>query len=372
MTNRERAAWAALALVPGIGPTRFNHLLDACQTALGALAAPFEFLRAVPEMSRPAAAAVRATSVEAGQRVLDEVERAGGRTLLAMDPEFPDILKSIPEAPPLLFALGDLALLQRPAVAIVGSRNHSDYGEEVCRRVAWEAAAAGVVVVSGMARGLDAVAHAAALDAGGATIGVLGNGLGIIYPAANRLLYERVGASGLLLTEFPPGEKPTAGSFPRRNRLISGLARVTVVVEAAEGSGALITAGTALDQGRDVMTVPGPITSPRSVGCNRLIRDGATPLLEMRELLALYPDALPPPNASAFPPPPAAPPLRALPSELGDAERSVAAMLGREPIVLDELISRSGRSVHELLAALSGLEISGVVEQGPGRTFRRL
>ena len=120
--------------------------------------------------------------------------------------------------------------------------------------------------MSGMARGLDAVAHAAALDAGGGTIGVLGNGLGVIYPAANRALYERVAARGLLLTEFPPGERPHAGSFPRRNRLISGLARVTVVVEAAVGSGALITAGTALDQGREVMAVPGPITSPVSAG----------------------------------------------------------------------------------------------------------
>ena len=372
MTGRERAAWVALGLVPGIGPTRFFSLLDACQTALGALAAPFEFLRTVPEMSGPAAAAVRGATIESGQRVLDEVERAGGRTLLAIDPEFPAILKLIPEPPPLLFALGDPGLLERPIVAIVGSRNHSDYGQEVCRRVAWEIAAAGVVVVSGMARGLDAVAHAAALDAGGATIGVLGNGLGVIYPAANRLLYERVGAGGLLLTEFPPGEKPNAGSFPRRNRIISGLARVTVVVEAAEGSGALITAGTALDQGRDVMVVPGPITSPRSVGSNRLIRDGATPLLEMRELLDHYPDAVAPSHVRALPPAPSAPPLRALPSELGELERSVATMLGRDPVVLDELIARSGRSAHELLATLCGLEISGVVEQGPGRTFRRV
>jgi DNA processing protein len=372
VTQRERAAWAALALVPGIGPARFYGLLDACQTALGALAAPFEFLRTVSGMSGPAVAAVKAASVESGQRLLEEVERAGGRTLLAPDQEFPDILRPIPESPPLLFALGDLALLRRPAVAIVGSRNHSEYGEEVCRRVAWEAAAAGVVVVSGMARGLDAVAQAAALDAGGATIGVLGNGLGVIYPAANRQLYERVKTGGLLLTEFPPGERPNAGSFPRRNRIISGLARVTVVVEAAEGSGALITAGTALDQGRDVMAVPGPITSPRSTGCNRLIRDGATPLLEMRDLLDHFPDAVPPPGALPLPQTPPAPPLRTLPATLDEAERLVAGMLGREPVVLEDLIARSGRTPHELLAALCGLEISGVVEQGPGRTFRRV
>ncbi len=148
----------------------------------------------------------------------------------------------------LLFAAGDLSLLQRPAVAIVGSRDHSLYGEETCRAVAAAAAGAGIAVVSGMARGLDAVAHTAALDAQGSTIGILGNGLGVIYPAANRLLYQRMEERGLLLTEFPPGERPGIGAFPRRNRLISALARVTVVIEAAEGSGTLITVGTALSQ----------------------------------------------------------------------------------------------------------------------------
>ena len=151
--------------------------------------------------------------------------------------------------------------------------------------IAESAAGAGIVVVSGMARGLDAIAHQAALDAGGATIGVLGNGLGVIYPAANRELYAGVGQHGLLLTEFPPGERPGVGAFPRRNRLISGLARVTVVIEAAQGSGTLITVGTALAQGRDVMAVPGNITSATSVGTNRLIQDGAEPLIELADLL---------------------------------------------------------------------------------------
>jgi DNA processing protein len=372
MTERERAAWVALAMVPGIGPARFHGLIELCHSALGALAAPFEFLRAVDGMSGAAAAAVKAATLDSAFRLLETVERAGARTLLATDAEFPELLQPIPDSPPVLFAQGDLALLRRAAVAVVGSRNHSEYGEEVCREVAWEAAAAGVVVVSGMARGLDAIAHGAAVDAGGATIGVLGNGLGVVYPAANRRLYERVGEGGLLLTEFPPGERPTAGSFPRRNRIISGLARVTLVVEAAEGSGALITAGTALDQGRDVMAVPGPITSPRSVGCNRLIRDGATPLLDAQDLLERYPDAVPPLSARPLPQPPPAPPLRPLPLELGESERAVAGLLGREPALLEELVARSGRSPQELLCALCGLEISGVVEQGPGRTFRRV
>ncbi len=224
-----------------------------------------------------------------------------------------------------------------------------------------------LVVVSGMARGLDAVAHTAALDSGGGTIGVLGNGLGVIYPAANRVLYRRVAAAGLLLTEFPPGERPTAGSFPRRNRLISGLARVTVVVEAAEGSGALITAGTALDQGREVMVVPGNITSPSSVGANRLIRDGATPLLCSDDLLEHYPEAIRPPQDFAPPPPQ----IKPLPEGLDAGDRAVADLLGLEPVMLDDLVGRSGRPAGELLAVLCALEIAGVVEQRPGRLFRR-
>ena len=366
--DQQRAAYVALALTPGIGPSRIHAILQVCHTATGAFSAPFEFLRSIPGINAAAASAIAAGGVSVGVRVLEEVERLGARALIADDPDYPALLREIPEPPPVLFALGDLTLLERPAVAIVGSRDHSDYGGQVARALAWGAASAGLVVVSGMARGLDAVAHAAALDSRGATIGVLGNGLGVIYPTANRALYQRVAASGLLLTEFPPGERPTAGSFPRRNRLISGLARVTVVVEAAEGSGALITAGTALDQGRDVMVVPGNIISPSSVGANRLIRDGAEPLLSSDDLLEHYPEAVRPPEGFADPPQPTKP----LPEGLSAGDRGVAELLGTEPVVLDDLIGRSGRPPQELLAALCALEIAGVVEQRPGRVFRRV
>lgn len=366
--DQQRAAYVALALTPGIGQSRMHAILQVCHTATGAFSAPFEFLRSIPGITAAAATAIATGGVLAGVRALEETERAGGRALLAIDPEFPALLRDIPDPPPVLFALGDLSLLDRPAVAIVGSRDHSEYGGEVARALAWGAASAGLAVVSGMARGLDAVAHTAALDSGGATIGVLGNGLGVIYPTANRMLYQRVAANGLLLTEFPPGERPTAGSFPRRNRLISGLARVTVVVEAAEGSGALITAGTALDQGRDVMAVPGNITSPSSVGANRLIRDGAEPLLSSDDLLAHYPEAVRPPEGFVDPPPAAKP----IPEGLAPADRAVAELLGTEPVLLDELVGRSGRPPQQLLAALCALEIAGVVEQRPGRVFRRL
>ncbi len=366
----ERAAYLALGLVPGIGPARLQTLLDACQTSLGAISAPLAFLGSLPGFTRAAATAIRGTSLAAGHRILSQVEQAGGEVLLLPDAKFPALLRHIPDPPPVLFAQGDLGLLLQPAVAIVGSREHTPYGQEVCRTLAWDAARAGVVVISGMARGLDAVAHGAALDAGAGTIGVLANGLGVIYPAANRALYERVVKRGLLLTEFPPGERPHAGSFPRRNRLISGLARVTVVVEAAVGSGALITAGTALEQGREVMAVPGNITSPVSAGTNRLIGDGAAPILESADLLQHYPDAKPIPlTASAAAIGPGNAPL---PETLSQEERELVEMIGTDPVLLDDLVHRTGRAVHQLLSTLCNLEIAGIVEQRPGRLFRRL
>jgi DNA processing protein len=364
----QRAAYVALALIPGIGPSRLHAILEVCHTATGAFSAPFAFLRTIPGMTAAAATAVASGSVEAGARAVERAERLGGRVLILEDPAYPALLRHIPEPAPVLFALGDLALMERPAVAIVGSRDHTPYGGEVARALGWGAASAGLAVVSGMARGLDAIAHDAALDAGGATIGVLGNGLGVIYPTANTRLYRRVAEHGLLLTEFPPGERPTAGSFPRRNRLISGLARVTVVVEAAEGSGALITAGTALEQGRDVMAVPGNITSPSSVGANRLIRDGAEPLLSSDDLLDHYPEAIRPAEGFASRPATTQP----LPEHLSAEDRAVAELLGAEPTPLDALVDRSGRSPQDVLAVLCTLEIAGVVEQQPGRRFRRL
>ena len=362
-----RLAYLALVQVPGLGPTRLQSLLQVFDSPLGAHAAPIAFLRTVPGISRACASAIKATPISAGRRLVEETTALGARILIPDDAEYPALLRAIPEPPPVLFALGDLALLARPALAIVGSRDHTAYGDTVARTAAAAAARAGIVIVSGMARGLDAVAHAAALDADGGTIGVLGNGLGVIYPTANRRLYERVAERGLLLTEFPPGERPNAGSFPQRNRLISGLARATLVVEAAIGSGALITAGTALDQGREVLAVPGPITSAVSAGTNRLIRDGAGPYLEPADLFAHYPGVAFVPD-----PPPAPGAERPLPDTLTDDERSVARLVGPDPVPLDLLAARAGKPVGVLLALLCGLELQGIVEQRPGRLFRRL
>ena len=365
--DRERVAYVTLALTPGVGAARLATLISACGSSLGAFSAPFAFLKGLPGLSRATATAVAQRSLSDGQLVLEAVERLGAVALLPADPAFPRQLREIPEPPPLLFAHGDLGWLDRPMLAVVGSRNHTAYGAAACRLIAAAAAEAGVVVVSGMARGLDAIAHRAALDVAGATVGVLGNGLGVVYPAANRALYDAVVTNGLLLTEFPPGERPQAGSFPRRNRLISGLARATVVVEAAAGSGALLTAECALEQGREVLAVPGPITSMTSTGTNRLIRDGATPLLEPADLFQHYPEVtgVPPGADWATRPAPTGPSL--------DAEATALVQaLGPEPVHVDLLADRLARPAGELLGRLCALELAGAVEQQAAGFFRRL
>lgn len=402
----DREAWVTLALTPGIGPTRFQSLLRAFGSPLGAHSAPFAFLCAVPGISRACASAIRAEAQGGtGARALEALEAIGGRAILFTDPEYPALLKEIADPPMVLFAWGrpnlflepsradarDLAgarasrspgegpsvaplpqegssevVTPTPCAAIVGTRHPTDYGVAVTREAARMCGAAGIAVVSGMARGCDAVAHTAALDAGGTTVGVLGNGFGVVYPAANRALYDRVRAEGLLLSEFPPGERPHAGSFPRRNRIIAGLARATLIVEAGETSGAMITAGCAADQGREVLAVPGPITSLRSVGTNRLLRDGATPYLGSGDLLGLYPE-----TGGKGPE-----------AEGPDAPRTSHSGAGTsDPLLrhvpttgalLDTIVDASGWPVAQVLDRLLEFELEGRVEQRPGRVFRRV
>jgi DNA processing protein len=335
-------------------------LLSRFRKAEAVLRQPHDALCAVRGMSTAAATAIRDSSLERAHSVVARAEQLGGVVLVPRDARFPAALRTIPEAPTLLFALGRLELLQRPALAVVGSRRHTRYGAEACRHFAGGLARAGLVVVSGMARGLDAEAHAACLDVGGGTVGVLGNGLGVVYPAANRALYERVAREGCLVTEFPPGERPNAGSFPRRNRVISGLAKCTLVVEARARSGALITADCALNQAREVLAVPGPVTSPLSVGCNRLIRSGAKPALDLDDVLEEY-------GLAAE----AAPELR-IPADLSPAERRLLTALATGEGHPDDLAQSLGVSVAETLAVLTGLEIRGIVEQAPGKLFRRV
>ena len=303
-SDQERAAQVALALVNGVGHARRTTLLQSCSTAYGALSAPFEFLRALPGISVACATAIKATSVAAGRA--GAARRRGARRHLSRPRR-----RRVPRH-----------ARRHPGAA---RRCSSRSGASNCSTGwRWRWSGAGITPPtaatpagwwcrprwtrgSAWSAGWRAASTpwptSRRSTAGGETIGVLGNGFGVIYPAANRVLYERMRREGLLLTEFPPGDRPTAGSFQRRNRLISGLARVTVVVEAAAGSGTLITVDAALSQGRDVMVVPGAITSATSVGTNRLLRDGATPFLEAADLLAAFPEVRPPPRPEGAPAP---------------------------------------------------------------------
>src|SRR2546428_12224238 len=358
----EVAAYLALARVPGIGAARLRPLVAASESAAGVFHAAHGAIAALPGFPRAAASAIRGRSAAAGRTILEPLDRLGAAVLIPGAPGFPPLLAEIPDPPALLYAWGDVRLLSRRAAAMVGSRNHTAYGAEAARLLA-AGVAGGAVVVSGMARGIDAIAHAAALDAGGRSVGVLGNGFGVIYPAANRTLYERMVAAGCLVTELPPGERPHAHTFPRRNRLISGLAGVTVVIEAAPTSGAIITADAALEQGRAVLAVPGPLTSPTSQGCNKLIQQGAKPALCPGDVLEEL--GLPAADAGPRSRSPGAPP-RGQPPDLSPLQRTLWEALAAEAKHVDLLVAGAGVEAGEVLSALTELELRGLVRQEPG------
>jgi DNA processing protein len=365
MEDREVVATLALSIVPGIGSQRLRTLVGTFGSAEAALAAPHSRLAAMFGIGRAAATAIKEASVSGGQRILDQLAAMGARVLLAGDPDFPASLEEIPDSPAVLYAWGDISLLTRPCVAFVGSRDHTRYGAEAATVLAG-AVATRAVVVSGMARGIDAIAHTAALDAGGTSIGVLGNGFGVIYPAANRALYDRMVAHGCLITEHPPGERPHAGSFPRRNRLISGLSRAVVVVEADVKSGALVTADEAVEQGRTVLAVPGPIMSRTSTGCNKLIQQGAKPALcaaDILEELGLATGMRELGMALSTPAP------RVPPIDLSGLQLTLWSRMTIEPQHVDALVVSTQTGPAEVLGALTELELRGLVRQGPGMLF---
>jgi DNA processing protein len=290
-------------------------------------------------------------SFDAG-RFAAELAQQGLRFVGRSDAGFPPLLRAIHDPPPGLFLRGSggLEVLIRTAVAIVGARACSAYGSAVARMLGRELAAAGAVVVSGLARGVDAEAHRGALEAGGTTVGVLGCGIDRDYPAAHTELARRVGELGLVVSEYAPGVEPAPWRFPARNRIIAGLARATVVVEAREASGALITADFALEEGREVFAVPGEITSALSAGTNALLRLGATPLTSAADVLESLGIA-----------PPEAPSL-----EVGADAATLLALLADGPASADALTRASGLDAGAVGAALVELELAGVVAEGAG------
>ncbi|HET9016668.1 MAG TPA: DNA-processing protein DprA [Thermomicrobiaceae bacterium] len=282
----EQAYWLGFHLVPGIGATRAARLVEHFGTLEAAWHADGVALRAAGLNDRAIDSLAAARQRIALDRELARLDQHGVTIVTLADDEYPRLLREISSPPLVLYVRGDLGSVDRPAVAVVGTRRSSSYGREMARRLSTDLAAAGVTVVSGLARGIDGAAHQAALDAGGRTVAVFGCGLDTIYPPEHRRLAEAVVACGAIVSEFPLGTPPDATNFPVRNRLISGLSLGVIVVEAPRRSGALITANFAADQGRTVYAVPGAVVSPGSEGPLQLLRDGATLVTNGEDVLA--------------------------------------------------------------------------------------
>lgn len=364
----EIVALMALSNLSGIGDRRCDRLLETFGSAQQALEVPASEWFAVPGLSAAAVEKARASVDWPRARAQwASLEARGGRAFLRHHQGYPQLLRQLASPPPLLFTLGAVTLPAKAhCVAVVGTRKPSRSGEATARRLATGLAARGFCVVSGMASGIDAAAHDGALKAGGTTIAVLGSGVDVVTPLANHGLYQRIERHGAVVSDLLPGTPASTHTFPRRNRIISGLSLGTVLIEAPRVSGALITARNALEQGRQLFAVPGDVSTGRSAGCHQLIRDGAQ-LVESAEQII---DALRPllPTGTEIPcAAPAAP--AAVASELEPRQRLVLGRLGTEPSPVDELAAASDLSASEILDALSRLELAGLVDQLPGKRF---
>ncbi|TMJ78423.1 MAG: DNA-protecting protein DprA [Alphaproteobacteria bacterium] len=361
---QERLDWLRLARTETVGPVTFYALLRRFGSARASL-------QALPRLSRP----VVAMSLRDVEAELAALARLGARLVCWGEPDYPAALATVEDAPPVLTVLGIPALLQMPIVAVVGARNASANGRRIASELSAGLGDAGIVVVSGMARGIDAAAHLGSLHSG--SVAVVAGGADIVYPEENRGLYDALVERGVVIAELPLGTEPQARHFPRRNRIISGMARGVVVVEAAAKSGSLITARFALEQGREVFAVPGSPLDPRSRGCNDLLRNGATLTETAADILAQLGPFLqsempaPRPRERALQPrlplAAAAPNLSAIPQIPEDAALELLMeKLSPTPVAVDELVRQCHLSAASIATLLLELELAGRIERHPG------
>jgi DNA processing protein len=353
-----RLYWLGFSLVPGIGAGRLRQLLEVFESPEAAWTAPDQTLKTVGLPRDALSALLRARRELDLQHEFDRIGVLGYHLLTWEDQEYPPRLKEIEYPPPVLYAWGEVEASDNLAVAVVGTRRPSGYGRSVARSVVQAMVGSRVTVVSGLARGIDGIAHRTALEAGGRTIAVLGSGLDEVYPPEHRKMAEVISGTGAVVSDFPMGTKPEGGNFPPRNRIISGLSLAVVVIEAGESSGALITADFAAEQGRDVFAVPGRIHDRASRGSNRLIASGAFPMVSTDALLeALNLEMVTRQEAAS----------RLLPANA--TERAILESLGDEPLHIDEISRRSGMSISEISASLAMLELRGQVRRVGGMTY---
>ncbi len=348
-------AWLTLCLTPGLGAATIRRLLKEFGLPENVLAADTAAL-ARQAGTEAATALIKGAASAAVERALEWASKPRHQIITLADATYPRLLLEIADPPPLLYADGEVSLLERSALAIVGSRNGTAQGQRNAEAFAKAFSQGGLTIVSGLALGIDAAAHRGGLAGEGSTIAVLGTGIDIVYPQSNAPLFRQVAESGLLLSEYPVGTPSIGHNFPRRNRLISGLARGCLVVEAALDSGSLITARLATEQGREVFAIPGSIHSPLSKGCHALIKDGAKLVDSAQDVLAELGNWR---YAST------------LPAQLG-AAGGLLEHMGFDPVDIDALCARAGLPAERIAAELLRLELDGLVATLPGGRYQRL
>ncbi|MFA7406543.1 MAG: DNA-processing protein DprA [Anaerolineaceae bacterium] len=354
----EKKYWIGFNQVKGIGSVRFKQIQAHFGDLSTAWHAPIEIFR---EIGLPDKVVTNIFELRRSldlDRYYEQVLQGDAHVLTLLDQDYPRLLKEIDQAPPVIYVRGSLLPEDEFAVAMVGTRRVTAYGQQVTRDTSTYLAGHGLTIVSGLARGVDALAHQHALQAGGRTIAVLGCGVDVIYPPEHRQLVEAIVENGALISDYPQGTQPEGSNFPPRNRVISGLSLATIVVEAGERSGALITADFAVEQGRDVFAVPGNVFSPASRGTNRLIQKGAYVLVSPQDVLDLldlsqvedYKDA-----------------RQVLPADTTEAK--ILQVMDYEPIHIDELCNKTGLPVENVSASLTMMELKGMVQHVGGMRY---
>lgn len=353
-----KAYWVGFNLIKGIGAVRMQALLDRFGDLSVAWNASGDEFRSAGLPERIVQAFFQVRRQVDLERVWERIRKANIQVLIWDDPEYPRLLKEIDQPPPVLYVRGALTPEDDWAVGIVGTRRVTSYGRQITEELSAWLAANSVTVVSGLARGVDALAHQAALRAGGRTVAVLGCGVDRVYPPEHRRLYDEIIERGAVISDYPVGTPPESSNFPPRNRIISGLSRAVVVVEAGESSGALITASFAADQGRDVLAVPGSIYAPQSKGTNRLIQHGARPLLNPDDLVEVLDLQHARTQLAA---------RVVIPAD--EVEAGLYRLLGPEPQHIDDISARSGLPVEKVSATLTLMELKGLVRHVGGMSY---
>lgn len=354
----EKKYWVGFNLIKGIGAVRMQGLVAYFGDLESAWAASASELAAAGLGSKLIERVIQARAGVDLDKVWERIEQQGIKILTWQDETYPQRLKEIDQPPPVLYLRGEYLPDDLFAVAIVGTRRVTPYGRQITEELSAFLAAHGITVISGLARGVDAIAHQAALKAGGRTLAVLGSGVDKIYPPEHRALAEQIMEHGALLSDYAPGTPPDASNFPPRNRIISGLSLAVVVVEAGETSGALITAEFAAEQGREVFAVPGSILAPQSKGTNKLIQNGALPLLSVNDLMQAL-DLARMGEQKAI--------RKIMPSDPTEAQ--LLSVIGSEPLHVDEIRSQSGLPIEKVSAALALMELKGMVRQVGGMQY---